>query len=241
LRKKIVPKDYFVRKMKRIFFLFFIFPLFAEERHILITLGENCTATAAIENMHLRKESYPFEFCITPFDALYSCLEDDFRHFVNPDYFTPYIDFQSPVNKYGICLAHSFPLLTIGVDKDGQEKRILDPEWRRVLPEVQAKYDRRITRFRQACTSGKKVYFLRYLGIEKNGAERLSNLIHARYPFLDFILICVNHQASRAHNQNWNIPRVKNYYIDGTVPKGDLAGWERIFKDVGLLGDQVDE
>ena len=215
---------------KFLFFLCYCFLLQAENNFTLITLGEACPVTGAVECVSLRGPSHPFESNITSFQALYDCLRHDFHDFTNPDFFTLYFDSKSLVNKYGITLAHDFPLVSIGFDALGEEKFTLDPEWAKKLPQVQEKYDRRINRFRQHCTSKEKIYFLRYLGIDKMQAKRLAALIHNLYPNLDFTLICVGHGIG---TDVWDIPRVKNFYIN-TDLEGKLE-WRRVFSNLGLI------
>lgn len=222
--------------MKRVFWCLFFYCtlLQAEEKFIIISIGEDCLVTSALETHGLRRASSPFEFCITPCEALYKCLGDDFKDYVNPDFFTLYFDKQSPVNKYGIVLAHNFPLVSLGQNKKGEEIHALDPEWRKRLPAVQEKYQRRTNRFRSACTSGKKVYFVRYGNINSQWARKISDLLHAQYPDLDFDLICILNHSSPLDVERWNIPRVKNYYVNPSLDKGDLKGWRAILLGLGL-------
>ncbi len=200
---------------------------------IMINLGENCSARAALEAVGIKQESYPFDSCIIPFDSLILTLADDFNHYTNPDYFTPYIDEQSPINKYGVVLAHNFPLVCIGKKPNGEELWVMDPEWRKFLPDIQIKYERRINRFRKACLSSKKVCFFRYLDINYSKAKQLSELLHVLYPHLDFVLLCVENQ-SHPFARSWHLPRVKNYYYNTQAPL-PVEEWKRIFREALLL------
>jgi hypothetical protein len=224
-----------IKKLKIILFFYFfilLLPIEAQE-YIIINLGENCSARAALEAVDIKQESYPFDSCIVPFSALIQTLQDDFNHYTNPDYFTPYIDNQSPVNRYGVVLAHNFPLICIGKKASGEDLLIMDPQWREVLPDVQAKFARRIARFRDACHSFKKVCFFRYLGISYSEAKQLSELLTTLYPNLDFVLICVNNSSS-SHDPSWNLPRVKCYSYNTTALSA-LEEWKRIFIAAQLL------
>ena len=51
----------------------------------VINLGENCQARGVLESMGLKQESYPFDSCIVPFDALFKSLQEDFQDYTNPD------------------------------------------------------------------------------------------------------------------------------------------------------------
>lgn len=205
----------------------------AQDDFIVIGIGESCGVSGALEIFNLKKASYPFEWCISNFEPLYNSLKNNFYDYTNPAYFTNYIDNKSLVNKYGIVFAHDFPVLHLGVYPNGQENYILDPNWHNAIPTIQAKYQRRIDRFNAACTSGKKVYFVRFLGIEDKMATRLSDLLSSLYPNLDFTIICVRLKSPPFGT--WNIKRVKNYYLDTTSPEGDIGEWRRIFLDAGII------
>lgn len=200
---------------------------------IVIALGESCGVTGALEAFNLKKASYPFEWCITNFEPLYESLKNDFLDFTNGGYFKPYIDNRSPVNKYGVVLAHDFPIVPNGKDKNGNDIFKLDPNWPNLLPAVQAKYQRRFDRFYKACNSGKKIYFVRHLEITQETAARLSKLLTEKFPNLDFTLICVRN--SPPDLGTWHVNKVKNYYVDTTAPWGDVGEWRRIFIDVGIV------
>jgi hypothetical protein len=212
--------------------LFCLLRLFANNDVIIIPIGENCRISYILIDHNLKQHSYPFEWKITSFESLYICLIDDFYEFSNPKYFVPYFDQRSPVNIYGIVLAHDFPVVTLGFDQNGKELTAIDPNWMQLLPEVQEKYQRRIERFRQACLSEKKVVFIRYLGISKEEAQKFVDLIGSTYPKLDFTLICINHGVEKT---SWNIPRVKNYTIDLSSEELEEDQWKVIFSDAGLI------
>lgn len=216
-----------------LYVLFSCLPIDAENDFIVIALGESCGVSAALEIFNLKKASYPFEWCISEFDPLYNSLKNKFHDYTDPTYFTQYFDNRSLVNKYGIVFAHDFPIVPAGKNELGEEKFILDPKWREKLPIMQAKYQRRIDRFNAACTSGKKVYFVRFLGILPEWAERLPLLISSLYPNLDFTLIYV--RLCPPHLGTWNIHRTKNYYIDTTIPSTEIDQWKNIFIDAGII------
>lgn len=211
-------------------------PIQANDDFIVIALGESCGATAALEAFDLKKASYPFEWCISEFEHLYNSLKNDFHDFTNPLYFTPYVDNRSLVNKYGIVFAHDFPIVSIGKNETGEEKFVLTPNWQEKLPAMQAKYQRRIDRFHAACTSGKKVYFVRFLGILPEWADRLPRLLTTLYPDLDFTLVYV--RVAPPHLGTWNINKTKNYYIDTTIPLTDIEQWKNIFLSAGIIAPE---
>ncbi|MBI5274765.1 MAG: hypothetical protein HY860_06925 [Chlamydiales bacterium] len=224
--------------MKKLLFLL-IFPCLVfslDKDYIIITLGENCVVTGSMELLKIKQESYPFEWNICSFSSVYECIKDDFKDFTNPDYFTPYIDNRSPVNRYGICLAHNFPIVLVGINKEGIEVYKLDPNWRHYLPAVQEKYQRRIDRFRHACLSDKKVFFIRYPGVSKVEATQFSKLISSLYPDLDFTFLSVNiNPIPPREKEQWNIPHVKLYYITPSTSEKECTQWKEIMTNVGVL------
>lgn len=214
--------------------------LFSESQYInelenefyIIPLGENCNISGILSAFGLKKASYPYEWCISPFDGLYNSLASDFCDYTNPDYFTIYYNNLCPCNKYRIALAHDFPRISIGRDENGKEQFVLDPLWLNNIEMVQSKYDRRIARFHRACFSGKRVYFIRYNGINEMQARQLASLISLLYPKLDFLFVCV--VTSSKNLGNWNIPKVKNFYENAPNGESSVSEWERIFKEINI-------
>lgn len=203
---------------------------------IIINLGENCSARGALEAVDIKQESYPFDSCIVPISALINCLLDDFSDYTNPEYFVPYFDQQSPINKYGVVLAHNFPLVAVGKKENGEDLLVMDPQWRDVLPTVQEKFIRRANRFRAACYSDKRVCFFRYLDINYQSAEILSHLLHLRYPTLKFFIMCVDNATTSKVNEedDWHIPRIRHFYYNVNASSA-LEEWMRIFQKAGLI------
>ena len=69
-----------------------------------------CNVANALNQHQLRKQSFPFDWNITPFYSLLSILEEDFQDFLNPKYLVLRDDQRTVVNsKYGIEFAHDFP------------------------------------------------------------------------------------------------------------------------------------
>lgn len=60
------------------------------EKHIAISLGYNTHPVAQGVQLHLRSKrgngykTCPFDLCLTNYDGILECLEDDFRYFLDP-------------------------------------------------------------------------------------------------------------------------------------------------------------
>lgn len=125
----------------------------------IINLGPDCVLTAILQKHNILKQKSPFDEVITSVDSLINCINDKFAHFTDENYFTLYFDKESPINKYGIVLAHNFPIVPFNygtlslnrlIDKTNeltqlklanpthayehytkkQENMIMDPDWR---------------------------------------------------------------------------------------------------------------
>ena len=77
--------------------------------NIIINIGYNCSSYDILKKFNLKTYSYPFDTKVIYEIPLINCLEDDFKEFMNEEYFTLYFDRECPVNKYGIVLNHIFP------------------------------------------------------------------------------------------------------------------------------------
>ena len=78
--------------------------------NIIINIGYNCASNDILKKFNLKTYSYPFDDKLVYEIPLINCLKDDFKDFMNEKYFTLFIDRECPVNKYGICLSHLFPV-----------------------------------------------------------------------------------------------------------------------------------
>jgi len=202
-----------------------------------IGLGETCTVAAALEVFNLRNAAYPFDWIISEYRSVCNILEEDFQDFLNPDYLSIHPNFHGVINKYGLVFVHDFPTVgytgELNIDAPLNED-ILHPDWINALPEIEKKYLRRIERFRHACMSNKKIFFIRHQGIKSvQEACVLRNILKKSYPNLDFILIIVGNDSSFA--EPWDEPNIKNYYLKQTSVWNDVNEWATIFKDLGLV------
>ena len=79
----------------------------------IINLGCDSSSRATLAHYGINTYPSPFDPVITPMSALLKCLKEDFADYYNPKFFTLYFDSQTPINKYGIILSHTFPHIEI--------------------------------------------------------------------------------------------------------------------------------
>lgn len=202
-----------------------------------ISLGEVCTVGAALQAFELRNAAYPFDWIISQYKPLCTVLEQNFHDFLNADYLSVREDNHGVINKYGLVFVHDFPTFNyIGnlETEDIVNENVLHPNWLQFLPAIQKKYDRRIQRLHDVCNDNKKIYFIRHGGIQsQNQACALRDILKTAYPYLDFILVIVGNDPSFANQ--WGEHNIRNYYLGNQAVWNDVAEWQKIFTDLGLL------
>ena len=67
--------------------------------NIIINIGYNCSTTDILKKFNLKSYSYPFDSKVVYEIPLINCLKDDFKDFMNEEYFTLFLDRECPVNK----------------------------------------------------------------------------------------------------------------------------------------------
>lgn len=226
--------------MKKFFLIILVCTtVYSQNDFECISLGEVCSTGAALQAFHLRNSAYPFDWVISSFAALRSTISDDFKDYLNPQYFRIREDNHGVINKYGTIFVHDFPTIHYTGNNIQKEELInegvLSPEWLNALPLIQDKYERRINRFMEKCNSKNKIYFFRHFGISRSEAIGLRNLIASKYPHLDFVLVVVgNHPA---YAKQWGDQKIKNYYLNDTQVWNDVREWAKIFRDLGIMAD----
>jgi hypothetical protein len=207
-----------------------------------ISLGEVCTTGAALQAFDLRNAAYPFDWNISFYESLCAILENDFKDFLNPEYLIVREDNLGIINKYGLVFVHDFPTTHQTHDIETTDivgQGAVDPCWLDFLPDIEKKYERRIERFRETCSSDKQVYFIRHFGIHSlEEARHLRDLITKKYPQLDFILVIIGNDPS--FGISWEEPGIKNYFLDMKEVWNDVAEWKRIFLDLNLISSSDD-
>ncbi|MFI5343498.1 MAG: DUF1796 family putative cysteine peptidase [Chlamydiales bacterium] len=173
---------------------------------IYVSLGSHCEVTNFIGYNGLRTAAYPFDWMLTFNRSLISVLEQDFAFYVDETYLKSH-RFGVVNRYYQIDFRHDWPDF-------GQNWHKMDI--RRILPEVQDKYQRRIERFYELAQHKGKVFFIRapldidysldvYPTFTKEAkritseeALAIRNLLLDKFPNLDFNLIIINYAEEGA-------------------------------------------
>jgi hypothetical protein len=204
-----------------------------------IGLGEVCSTAAALQAFNLRQATYPFDWIISRSPSLLATLQQDFCFFLAEPYLYLRGDNHGVINRDGLEFVHDFPTINyVGANPAKEDlivETVLRADWKQYLADIQKKYARRIERFRERCTSNKKIYFIRHFGTSHRDAIEIRNSIKKMYPNLDFTLVIVGNNGAFAHQ--WGEENIRNYYLNDTVVWNDVAEWKRIFEDLGLLTD----
>ena len=203
----------------------------------VVPIGVHCSAAAALRRLNIREMAFPFDWMVSGFINLYNCFNEDFKHFLEKNSLRPRYDNQAIVDYYGFEFPHDFPTTQNLISKenagDGQvAQSLIHPNFKDYADAVKSKYDRRIERLYQILNSSEKVFFIRHFGMDRNQAISFRDLILKKFPKLDFLLVVVN--PVQMQEVNWNLNKIRNYYLDDRQAWNNPAEWERIYKDLGL-------
>jgi len=115
-----------------------------------LSLGKDCSPARALKSLQLKTETMPFDWLESPPNAILQCLKDDFRRFHQ----TVAINETGNMvcDEYGFRFPHDYP------SQRGTSYTMLNncfaglyqvhSEFEQHIPNVTAKYQRRIERFR---------------------------------------------------------------------------------------------
>ncbi len=186
--------------------------------YIFISLGNCCKIAWFIKDTDLNSYSYPFDWFISPCDAVCDLIENNFKNFLLPqnlnnlgsycrttDTFHPLHNNSMVIDTaYDIEIRHDF-IVNIPIESQ--------------LEKVMQKYQRRINRLNRALQQTNLPVYLVRKQITRAQAERLSTVIGKRFPLLNFTLIALDNTVEI--QENWNIPHVKNFYFDNPTFRYD--------------------
>lgn len=160
---------------------------------LFVSLGSHCRTAHMHRECGIRKAAFPFDWIIS-FDGekLVDLLEEDFFHFLNPDFLK--VSGQALLNDY-----YHLEFLNEGDWEDAAYD----------ITEFSVKCQRRINRFRQLANYQGKVFFVRTsyplisdphriwkikenIEITYEYAKKLHNTLKKCFPKLEFALIIMN-------------------------------------------------
>lgn len=208
-----------------------------KERFIAISLGYNCFPAFHLRDHGLRMRSFPFDWNITPFNALYAILERDFEGFVDMQNLAINERENTVYNKYyQFKLNHDFEIADWIETTHGLIPAV--PESLAKYQEVLAYYARRIIRFYDVFTLGVPIYLFRRI-ISAEQARQLHALLTYKFPDAQFTLVCIEDEEF-CDPQAWrDMPdNIIHYRFPFPVthnPEKKHEGMERVFRYLGLI------
>ena len=179
----------------------------------LVSLGSSCEIAIQMQDHHLRKAAFPFDWLLTcNHDPSISLLENDFAFFLDDQYLI-----QHPVSPY--VIENCYYKVEFRHDWPSPELRDSATCYSQQLQEMRVKYARRINRFRDLAHYPGKVFFIRtaydpqndpnlYWGMEgieqitAQEAQELKDVLERYFPSLDFTLIIVNYIENNVKSIN---------------------------------------
>jgi hypothetical protein len=226
-----------------------------------ITIGQDCSCRSFLQSIGLFQKSFPFDDKIITEESLIKCFEDDFRDFLNENYFTLANDYITPINKYGISLNHLYPVMEYKNinninDKDEIERitklklndrnglygavsidisanKILVDNWLNIHYEkIVPTITRRIERFRETLSNNNYIFLIRRNHISKEGIIKIYDILSARYPNTKIKILFL--QILDLTNKEH---RVLNYNLDYVVHYWQDINWsseERISSEIDI-------
>jgi hypothetical protein len=184
-----------------------------------------CQVAFQLAAHNRRSAAFPFDWVITSFDSIYAFLANEGAFFLDSDKVVfidnrpiPQLEDGPPVffvteTVYHFQFLHDFEL---------------SPNFMKDYGTIKEKYDRRIKRLLDVLHSNKKVLFIRR-GITYQQAILLDDLLHTRYPQLNYTILALD--STEEIKYNWNLERVKNFYLRECIPMrwdGDPEAWLEI-------------
>lgn len=208
---------------------------------IVISLGTRCDVAMQLIHYNLRNVAYPFDWLISPFNAVYTCLEEDFKHFFNKNYLNLYSHSDGVTgvkdSYYGFQFIHDFPTMNSNtsqlsdLEQDHTFMGLVTSNYLDYFETIGEKYTRRINRFRSALSGTNEIIFIR-TAITKQEAISLQALIKLHYSNLNFTLVAID-TSSEMHDA-WIVPGIKNFYVTDTFTMGNFE-WEAILRELELI------
>ena len=168
-----------------------------KEPFIAISLGENCFPALHFWEYGIRIRSFPFDWDITPFSALYAILENDFEGFIDLKNLAINQKENTVYNtRYQFKLNHDFDIKDWYDGPNGLTPR--DQKSMEKYQRVLAYYHRRIARFYAVFDTGVPIYLFRRV-VSANQAIKLNNLLKLKFPQSNFTLVCIQ-------DERWDSP-----------------------------------
>ncbi len=225
---------------KKILLLFVTINSLLHAKSIPISLGNACGVAGALRDFKLRNEAYPFDWIVSPFDALYKMFETDFATFLLKESLV--IKDKSAVvdQLHNFRFVHDFPTHGHINTSEHEESPVgtIRYDFLNYFDLIKAKYERRIDRFRNRLHSHDKLIFIRNRDISIDQAFDLCALLEARFPSLDFMLVVVDDENKIISIPAKQHPRATFFYGPDYIDYGAnpaLINCKKIFTELTLL------
>ncbi len=207
------------------------------EPFIAISLGENCFFANHLKEHGIRIRSFPFDWDITPFSALYNIIKNDFKGLLDLQNLALIMHESTVFNKlYNIKLNHDFDIKDWDDSENGLSLKA-NNSLEKYNNTVQY-YKRRIARFYGIFTLNIPIYLFRRV-IQSHEALLLYNLLKAKFPDAHFKLVCIQDKEHEPLASWQNMPPEIIYYRSDSIisyvfeTKNNIA--TNIFKELGLI------
>lgn len=189
-----------------------------------ISLGEDCQVALSMRDLNVRLAAYPFDWMISSdFDKLTQAFREDFVDFLNPQHMeigtAPFgLTWGVFDNYYRLIFLHDFPNHEPenAVDFDVKYPNYNFADY---LPEVTAKYERRLQRLRDVLGASGPVIFIRTATSRKfnipctpKQVSAFIKTIKKRYPQLRFLFVIVHTNPEFKKAGNWKSSKVYPVY-----------------------------
>lgn len=175
---------------------------------VAVSLGGDCMPSYHLRNHKIPTLSSPFDWILTPTNALLTLIERDFEGFLDPAMLYLLIRKEEMCyvgdRRYGCTSLHDF---IVGQPLDD--------------PNVQSKFQHKIDNFRRVLRTEAPVLFVRHC-MGRGDAERFAILMARLWPRLRWHLLVVND----APEEPWGLSWATNKTMDPSVPyPGDADAW----------------
>lgn len=215
--------------------------LLRNEKFICISLGSMCFPAKHLTHHDLHLRSYPFDWNITPFEALYNIIDNDFESFFDLSYMRTTSNWEEAVNtKYNFSFCHT--VITTNCYDTPNGLQGINEEGVLHLEKIAEQFDRRIKRFHAVLNLGIPVFFFRHYRTTPHQAIILKYLLQEKFPTCNFTLVILDDNDDGEDWKNAKTEGIKHYILN---PKFDLStikpnqprhpAYTKIFQDLGLL------
>jgi len=168
---------------------------------IYISIGYNCSPRTYIKSQLrlMKRNGYltcPFDLCVSPFNALYKCIETDFEFFF--DELSLIAGLNAPgdrslagtgmlniTNSYGFVFNHEGPSHSHLFNKGTNDDSFYCKD---NFKEFKLRYQRRIDNFKNYIINNERITFVVYYHLDVE-LDRLLLLLNTKYPNKTFTYI----------------------------------------------------